>query len=216
MVQPVVTRSQRRIERKQSLSIFVLILVVAGLSFYLGMQFGKHGGPEPTLSDDLEKQTLPTVTQVKPPPKPAQTEEGKSETLTFYDNLPKGKQAPLGSGINLPPKKSSEPQDNAAVKVKAAELPPEPKPKAQMSPPASSDGDFVVQVASFRTAEDAKKLADRLKTYNMTTFVEKADLGEKGTWHRVLSGPYDTRESANGAASLLREKERLSALVRQR
>ena len=46
MVQPVVTRSQRRLESKQYLLIILLILAVAGLSFYLGMQFGKQGGAD--------------------------------------------------------------------------------------------------------------------------------------------------------------------------
>ena len=170
----------------------------------------------PGFSDATDKPKLPMVTQVKPPPKPVEKVEEKPEKLTFYDNLPKGKQAPLGSGINLPPKKTTQAEAKPAGKVKVAKLPPEPLPKVESAPPAAAGGSFVVQVASFRTGDDAKKLADRLKKYNLTTFVQTADLGEKGTWHRVLSGPYETRDNADAAARLLREKERLSALVRQR
>jgi cell division septation protein DedD len=217
MVQPVVTRSQRRVESKQLCMVVVLILAVAGASFYLGMLFGQQSGEKPGLVDDKERQKLPAVAQIKPPPKPAAEGQQKQEKLTFYDNLPKGKQAPLGSGINLPPQqKKVKAVTKQTQEVKVSSLPPQPLPKVAKAPPASADGVFVVQVASFRTSEDAKKLAARLLSYKLTTFVEKADLGEKGVWHRVLSGPFATRENADAAARLLRDKERLSALVRQR
>ena len=220
MVQPVVTRSQRRIERKQVVLVIVLILAVAGVSFFVGVLFGQKGGPLSDFSPDVEKPSLSTVTTIapSPPPVPVVAEE-KPEKLTFYDNLPKGNQAPLGSGINLPPEQKK-PEIEAKKKdlAKPASLPPEPTKmtKAATAPVASSDGAFVLQVASFRTWEDAGKLATRLKKYKMTTYVESADLGEKGVWYRVLAGPYDSRESADQAAGLMKEKERLSALVRKR
>lgn len=219
MVQPVVTRTQRRLERKQVLLIVMLILAVAGASFTLGVLFGQRGGTLPGLPTAVAEQPkLPTVTQIAPPPPPvAEAGTDKQETLTFYENLPKGNQAPLGSGINLPP----------AEPPPALEKAPQPEPRAAASPPASvakpevvpaaaADGAFIVQIASFRTGEDAAKLVSRLKSYNLGTYVESADLGKKGVWHRVLAGPYKSREGAEQAAALLREKERLSALVRQR
>jgi cell division septation protein DedD len=224
MVQPVVTRSQRRIERKQVVLVVVLILAVAGVSFFVGVLFGQRGGPLSDFSPDVEKPTLSTVTTVAPSPPPvpevAEVAEEKSEKLTFYDNLPKGNQAPLGSGINLPPEqKKPEIEAKKIDLAKPASSPPEPTTamtKPATAPAASSDGAFVVQVASFRTWEDAGKLATRLKSYKLTTYVESADLGAKGVWYRVLAGPYDSRESADQAAGLMKEKERLSALVRKR
>lgn len=218
MVQPVVSRSQRRIERKQLVGIVVLIFAVAAVSFSVGVMYGRKGGDLPRLSGNVDKPKLPMVAKITPPPKPepAVVEE-KLEELTFYDNLPKGDQAPLGSGINLPPQKH-EPVEAIVKKEVAKPVKPKPKPlsKADIAPAATAKGAYVVQVASFRTSEDAEKLATRLKAYQMTTFLEKADLGEKGVWHRVLSGPYSSRENADQAADLLRKKERLSALVRQR
>jgi cell division protein FtsN len=213
MMQGVVTRSQRRLERKQVVLIVVLIFSVAGVSFFLGVLFGQSGCSLPGLSADARIPKLPMVTRPVPPP-PAETSPQK---LTFYDSLPKGRQAPLGSGINLPPEQQ---KTITAVKkktvIKPAELSSAPRQKPVTAPTASSDGAFVVQVASFRTSEDARKLAIRLKDYNLTTFVESADLGNKGVWYRVLTGPYGSREKADQTADLLREKERLSALVRRR
>lgn len=215
MVQTVVTRSQRRLERKQVVLIIVLILAVAGVSFSLGVLFGQSGTSLSGFSAEAEKPKLPMVTTVVPPPPPVP--EAVPEKLTFYDNLPKGSQAPLGSGINLPPEqKKAAPSVKKKAVVKPASLPSKPLPKPLAVPATATDGAFVVQVASFRTSEDAGKLAERLKDYQLSTFVESADLGKKGVWHRVLAGPYANREKADQTANLLREKERLSALVRQR
>jgi len=215
MVHAVVTRSQRRIERKQVVVIIVLILAVAGVSFSLGVLFGQSGGSLPGSLADVEKPKLPMATTVVPPPPPVA--EAASEKLTFYDNLPDGKQAPLGSGINLPPEqKKPATEVKTKAEAKPASLQLESLPKPIPAPAISTDGTFLVQVASFRTSEDAGKLADRLKGYQLTTFVESADLGKKGVWYRVLVGPYENREKADQTAALLKEKERLSALVRQR
>lgn len=224
MVQPVATRSQRRLERKQVVLIAVLIFAVASVSFGLGVMFGQGGGSLPGLSADGEKPKLPMVINVAPPPPPplevASEEPKRAEELTFYDNLPKGNQAPLGSGINLPPEKKRTAAKTKKSVVKAAPLAPVPSkplaPSASTPPVASTDGAFVVQIASFRTSEDAGKLARRLKSHKLATFIESADLGEKGVWHRVLAGPYSSRENADQAAAFLQKKERFSVLVRQR
>jgi len=218
MIQPVVSRSQRRLERKQLALIIVLVVAIAGVSFSLGVMYGRKGAALPGLAENDDIPKLPMVTKIAAPPKPEpEPAEKPPEKLTFYDNLPKGNQAPLGSGINLPPEqKSAEQEPVAKVEAKPVKVAAPPAPKPAAAPVAKTDGAFVVQIASFRTSEDAEKLAGRLKSYQLTTFVEKADLGTKGVWHRVLSGPYESRESADQAADLLRKKERLSALVRQR
>ena len=219
MVQPVVTRTQRRVERKQIVLIIILILAVAGASFALGVMFGQRSKVGSSLAADTEKPKLPVVTQVVPPPPPPVAEGAteKQDKLTFYDNLPKGNQAPLGSGINLPPEEQkpvTEAKSTELAKPAAAPVTPSAKPAPH--PAAAADGSFMVQIASFRNGADAEKLALRLNSYKLKTSVERVDLGAKGALHRVLAGPYASRESADQVARLLREKERLSALVRQR
>ena len=222
MSQPVVSRSQRRIEKKQTLLVLVLILVVAGVSFALGVMVGQKSGSVPGLADSgVEEVRLPTATQVVPaPPTPEPEPANEPAKLTFYDNLPKGNQAPLGSGINLPPEEKAA---TSAPKVEVVVKPPVPAPVASPAPepqaakPAvSSQGAFVVQVASFRTEADARKLQTRLGKHGLTTFQERADLGQKGVWFRVLTGPYTDRLAADQVVVLLKAEERLSALVRKR
>ena len=219
MVQPVVSRTQRRIERKQLMLIVVLIIAVATVSFSLGVMFGQRNVSNQGLIAEVDSSTPAKVTQiVHPPPPKEETEPEKPERLTFYDNLPKGNQAPLGSGINLPPEQPTKAvQAKPKRAVKQTEMKPvAAKPKQATVPTIAAEASFVVQIASFRTGEDAKGLAARLKLYKLPTFIETADLGDKGVWYRVLAGPYSSREGADTVAVLLKEKERLSALVRKR
>jgi cell division protein FtsN len=219
MVQPVVSRTQRRIERKQLMLIAVLIIAVAGVSFSLGVMFGQQSVSSQGVVAEVNSSTPAKVTQLIPPPPPQEEPvPEKPERLTFYDNLPKGDQAPLGSGINLPPKRPTKAaQAKAKRAVKKTEVTPfAAKPKQAIVPTVSAEGSFVVQIASFRTDVDAKVLAEKLKVYKLSTFIEIADLGDKGVWYRVLTGPYTSREGADTAAAFLKEKERLSALVRKR
>lgn len=218
MAQTVMSRSQRRVEKKQTWVIVVLVLLVAGVSFALGVMVGQNGVALPGFGDaEVQEVRMPPATQVVPvPPPPEPAPEPEPAKLTFYDNLPKGDQVPLGSGINLPP-------EQAAPATTAKPTAPKPAPVAQAKPvapapvpTASKQGEFVVQVASFRTAEDASKYQVRLGKQGLTTYQERADLGAKGIWFRVIAGPYAERTAADQVAALLKEKERVSALVRKR
>jgi cell division septation protein DedD len=218
----MVTRTQRRTEKKQAWSIVALVAVVAFISFAFGVVVGQQGFFSKLGEDSVTEVRLPMATQI-PVPQPPPKEE--SSNLTFYDNLPQGNQAPLGSGINLPPKTDSPPTIKSKPVVKK-QVPVAPekaisKPAVAQTATApakhvSASGAFVVQIASFRTAEDAQKLRKRLMGMKIDAFVEQADLGEKGVWHRVLAGPYAERATADQVAAQLKQKERLSALVRRR
>jgi len=226
MVQPVMSRSQRRVEKKQTWIIVVLVLLVAGVSFFLGVMVGQRGVSLPGFGDaEVQEVRMPPATQVVPvPPTPEPAPEPEPAKLTFYDNLPKGDKVPLGSGINLPPEQTApatvtkpSASKQEAVNPKAVEPVAQSKPAAPVSvPTTSAKGEFVVQVASFRTAEDASKYQTRLGKQGLTTFQERVDLGAKGIWFRVLAGPYAERTAADQIATLLKEKERVSALVRKR
>ena len=219
MAQPVMSRSQRRIEKKQTLLVLVLILVVAGVSFVLGVMVGKKDGALPGMADSsVEAVRLPAATQVVPvPPAPEPEPANETPKLTFYDNLPKGSQAPLGSGINLPPEDGGSATAEKATTDKPVVKQPAAKSEAPPAPPATSPkGTFVVQVASFRTVEDAEKLQAKLDKHGLVCIHERVDLGQKGVWYRVIAGPYAERPAAEQVVALLQAEERLSALVRKR
>ena len=218
MAQNFFGRKNRRFQKDQNAWSLWLILAIAAASFAIGYAVG---GVYPTVLTEHDEQLPLPETKIALPAASAVSKETKPpEKLTFYDNLPKGDQAPLGSGINLPPTSKAEKAEGSAERLteqtnssKPASV--EPTQQTVVQPPDQS-GSFVVQVASFQALHDAKKLEARLLKLDLPAFVERADLGSKGIWHRVLTGPYKDEKAANQIASSLKSEQKLSALVRRK
>jgi septal ring-binding cell division protein DamX len=229
---PVTTRTQRRFERRQMVFMGILALAIAVTSFFLGVMVGERGS---FSGSKAEPPRLPMV-QVAPPPLPASVPAGPQK-LTFYDDLPKGNSAPLGSGINLPkggyaysppPPPPVAPAASAAVapapapvpaapvvKTPAAAPPAAPAAEKIAAPKASAGGAYVVQVAATRDQAEAKRLIDKLKGKGFAATSERADLGAKGIWFRVTTGPYSDQATAANAAGQLKQQG-FSAIARKR
>lgn len=237
MVAPVISRSQRRMERRQAMLLLALVLAVSLVSFALGVMVGRGKGPSPTAAVERLPVTAPG----------GGTASTANPDLTFYDSLPKGGKLPLGSGINLPasetapknpppapapsppqlmPSQAGSPQAAPSPATQAASVPTAPpKQAAKAAPvqtmqptPASSvkaAGTWIVQVGSFPAAEDAQKLKRRLLGKGFVVFVQEAKLAGKGTWYRVIVGPFESEGVASGAAGRLRDEEKLSVMVRK-
>jgi cell division septation protein DedD len=224
---PVITRTQRRLERRQMLLMVVLVAAVTVASFFLGVMVGERGGAarQAELAASLSA-------QLPPPSLPAASAAG-SQRLTFYQDLPKGNAAPLGSGINLPktsPVPPPVPTATAPTAQPAAPAPAVPVPSAVTAPPPSppppaapaatqtkpaAAGSMVVQVASTRDEGEAKRLVEKLRGQGHVAFYERADLGAKGVWYRVSSGPYADRGTADKVAAQLKQQQ-YSPMVRAR
>jgi len=224
MVRQVVTRSQRRMEKKQAIILLVLVLAVSLVSFTLGVMVGRSGSRpaavEAAASIPPVRLPVASVTSI-----PAPGGERQAENLTFYDSLPKGEQPPLGSGINLPPPREAasagvEPlpaTTSPAEKTTAAAKPQAKGPATEgVSSPALSGGAYVVQAAAFRRSEDARALQAKLEKKGYPVFVQEALLGEKGTWYRVYAGPFPSSEGAEKVVARLTAEEKLSPLIRKR
>ncbi|BCA80418.1 SPOR domain-containing protein [Desulfuromonas sp. AOP6] len=216
------SRSQRRIEKKQAVILLVLMLAVSLVSFVLGFMVGRATAP----TDSLEVLEAPLRMPVdKKGEVGDEGDEGGgkpvdvADSLTFYDTLPMAGQTPLGSGINRPPSvKTSSPSQESPVTVRTPEkvtaAPQKTLPVA--APRTHPAGTHVVQVASFRSVEEADRLKDRLETNGYAVFLERGDLGSKGIWHRVLVGPFAGDADAQQVVERLKKEEGLSALVRRR
>ena len=115
------TRTQRRLEKRQTVILLALLLLVSLVSFVLGVTTGRRGA-ERDFASQLEDQETVRIVQVPvaspqqaPPPavsvaplaEPERTDRlvdavVESARLSFYDDLAR-ESAPLGSGINQPP-----------------------------------------------------------------------------------------------------------------
>jgi DedD protein len=229
----MVSRSERRVEKRQALMFLAMVLGVALVSFALGVMVGRVNAPPeivqvPAAAPERLSGSVPSSAKVvsAAPAAPA-----PSEDLTFFDALPKGEQPPMGSGINLPPQPKAQPepaQERTPPPPREVRKPsvPQEKPSAtpvaaavakpKALPPASAGGTYVLQVASFQDPSDAGRLQDSLASRGYSTYVEQADLGGKGVWTRVLIGPFDTGQAASTTASRLLAEEKIESLVRRK
>lgn len=57
-------------------------------------------------------------------------------------------------------------------------------------------GKFLIHISSFRAVDNAKVDARYLAGKGFAVFIARIDLGAKGIWYRVYSGPFDTRDQA--------------------
>ncbi len=236
------TRTQRRMEKKQALILLVLVLAVSLASFTLGVIVGTRGAERDlALKQEAAEQVLAKVPSRPAPaaPAPAKPVEPAPETkpeatdeaakLTFYDKLAKESNAPLGSGINLPPETETPP----ARAVPPIDLPAEPISKKELQqvsaaapeeaapaglssaglPEVAPQGDYAVQVGSFAANADANKMKKRLLDKGYPAFVVEADLGQKGVWYRVRVGPYADRPAAEQVQALVAEREKIKGFV---
>ena len=219
----VPSRSQRRIEKKQAVILLILMLAVSLVSFVLGFRVGRATAPTDSSAQLEAPLRVPVDKKGEAAVEGEVKEEGRpvdvAESLTFYETLPMAGQSPLGSGINRPPaaKIPPSPQEPAAsvqAPEKASTEPPKTSPAA--APKSHPAGTHVVQVASFRSVDEAERLKGRLEAQGYAVFLEKGDLGSKGIWHRVLVGPFAGEADAGQVVERLKKEERLSALVRRR
>lgn len=126
--------------------------------------------------------------------------------------------------VSPPVKKlnDSAPAETGAVEPRPAATPkadPPPKKKVAAATPASSGprptgAGYVAVLASVPASDSSridalKQFADMQQRYgsillNKTPDVQEANLGEKGTYHRLLVGPPGSRDSANSLCSQLK------------
>lgn len=227
------TRTQRRMERKQALTLLVLVLIVSLCSFTLGVVVGRRGA-ERDMAQYAEPRRIMVAEVPNSQPVTASTsqEEGspaEEEKLTFYDNLSRDEAAPLGSGINLPPKKEpvkdspplAKPVD-AKVQSPAKEMSVAPVKKQTpvvastlpaKIPSAVANGNFSVQVGSFSSVADAGRFKKSLVAKGYPTFIAEADLGSRGIWYRVRLGPYADANGAKKAMQIADQKDNIKGFV---
>jgi cell division protein FtsN len=122
----------------------------------------------------------PAAVKAAPAPAPAPVKVAKAETPR------PAAPAPAAPKAATPP---------PAPKIVAAAPEPAPAPKAAPAAPASSGSRFAAQLGSFQTraAADAALARYRATGLQGPVSVVAADLGAKGTWHRIRATGFDTR-----------------------
>jgi hypothetical protein len=77
-----------------------------------------------------------------------------------------------------------------------------------------------VQVASLRSAEEARDEWTRLKRDNpdllgkLSAVAVRADLGERGIWYKIEAGPLPSKDAASRLCGAMKERDLGCQLVR--
>ncbi|MBB3230048.1 SPOR domain-containing protein [Halomonas stenophila] len=160
-------------------------------------------------------------------PKPAPSSDGSSDrgsaptpdeprmpTFEFYTLLPESEVIAPGGQVPestaTPPPKPAEADEEEArpavavddpiAQVIAANSAPT---EAASSADAGDDKRYVLQAASFRASDDARRLAGRLQDFGLLAKISEVQTGDGATWHRVQVGPYSDRRELNRAQDLM-------------
>jgi len=72
---------------------------------------------------------------------------------------------------------------------------------------SDSDSRYAVQLASFPDVGAAREMERTLKSKSYPAYVEKADLGGKGTWYRVKVGRFSTKSEASNLGNEIKTAE---------
>lgn len=76
--------------------------------------------------------------------------------------------------------------------------------------------EFLLQVASFRTASDAEQVRAEMLLLNLNARVESAKVAGGSTWHRVIVGPFGSRSQMAKAQSTLYDNRYAPMLLKRK
>lgn len=218
--------------KKQPVGFFVFFFAGALLvSFGIGVATGWLLFRQSKPKQAAPQQTVVTAGQrpaSAPLPATQGLPAGQDVPLTFYQTLPHGGTAVIGSGLN-PEKnngtgKTPRSQGTAAAqsqqKAPALETGPAGRDARAVSPdeasrrvePSTDQGNatkkqhganatFCVQVASSKDKKDAEAVKARLSAKGLAVYIVESKLQDKGVWFRVRIGKHMEQSEANELAA---------------
>ena len=88
--------------------------------------------------------------------------------------------------------------------------------RTQVSPPAATarQETYLLQMGSFRSHRDADRMKARLALLDIPAEIQKVTINNKDTFHRVRSGPYQSRSRLNELRSRLQRNNIKSMVIR--
>jgi cell division septation protein DedD len=146
--------------------------------------------PPPTTTAKVTPQA--TAPEAAPPPvvatpKPTVTAPPPPSTMTAQT-------------ATKPPQQLATPKPDVVAAPKIKPIPPIDTPVAT-PPAAASSGDYVLQIGSYKSQDDANAAwkSYRAKHAMMAVYepdVLKVDLADKGTWYRLRAGAFASKDAA--------------------
>lgn len=186
---------RRRPERRGTCAFWFLFGGLIG-SFGVGLAWMTHEPPpESTLAE------TPAEPKRQAPPKPK---------FDFYSLLPEEQvvvpaETPA-EPVQLPPPPSEQAAASPSTQGPATAPPP---------PVATGNGDYLVQVGSFRNTDDAERLKAQLAMLGIQTSIQTVTIDSGQTYHRVRTGTFD-KSDARAVQSKLKQNGHDTIMMRAR
>jgi cell division protein FtsN len=146
----------------------------------------------------------------------AKTEPAKSAPVAptrfdFHDILPELEVVVSDNELAKPDVKKPEekrPEDKKPdeKQAEAVKKPDAAKPEPAKAAADSGGGNYMVQIASLRTAADAERFKAQLAMQGIQAKVQTVTVNGKDTYHRVQAGPYQGKQAVNDVRSQLKAK----------
>lgn len=188
-------------ERMVGAACLLAVLVLVVPSILDGNQQPESTASEPLLSEapDLRTHTLNLDSVGRVPPVPQRRDApGEEPAGTLPDEQPSTEETVASVVLQdvaapAPPEVDSPPVAVAATEKAAA-------PPVVKAPAVAGTGQWYVQLGSFSSAQNAERLAAKLKAGGFDAKIRK---GSKGSMSRVLVGPRADRDAAVALAAKL-------------
>lgn len=136
-------------------------------------------------------------------------QETETASKPIENKTPLVTKGPLPSKAEV---KADRNPSSSSAKKPAEKAPSDGKPMDTAATSPGGEGKFTVQVASFREAEDADRLVAALKKKHYPAYRIAGIIPDKGIWHRVRVGGFDSSAAAKAMVKKLKS-DRITAFV---
>ncbi|MCA9581611.1 MAG: SPOR domain-containing protein [Myxococcales bacterium] len=85
--------------------------------------------------------------------------------------------------------------------------------RTQARAPSGYAGKYMLQVISYQSAAEAQAFSEELRARGHKSFVMRADIADRGTFHRVRIGPFEKMHEAEEYREAFESSERMNTFV---
>lgn len=207
---------------RQIIFLFLGFLILFILVFALGVIVGKGlGDSEIKIAKKLPKNEVTSALDIKEDENEISTGDISQQELqdilneTKTDDPQKTEEPATEESMKFDPtadekKIAMNAESEVSLKIEIPEILKEEK-KSLLSkntplPPVVADGQYTIQIGSFKNESDAKKLQNKLKTKGYPAFLKQVTIGED-TWFRLRIGTFETKDQAKIYGDILLKRE---------
>lgn len=192
-------------------AVFVGALTIGGITGWFLCKYMTMKSVVAPPSSAIQKDASSPQARQNPPS--GVTAARPDVPLSFYETLPKGANAVIGSGMN-PKHNEQQPQmqikDTPAASQHPSAQAPLPqagsaqKPVNPSAPSANAvTKQYTVQVASLRDKGEAEALRKKLSSKGLEVQIIENKVPDKGTWYRIRAGRHMLQAEAQQLAAKL-------------